>query len=104
MTRKSVASLKSVPEARKANVVPIESAPVVSKLIQQYGCGPVQFSGSNDALYERHLIFDNVVGVTASTARMRYEAVAHAIRDILSQRWVRTESTYQQKNPKRVYY
>ena len=26
------------------------------------------------------------------------------MRDILSQRWVLTEQTYEQENPKRVYY
>ena len=26
----------------------------------QYSCGPVQFSGTSDALYERHLLFDSV--------------------------------------------
>ncbi|HTD85415.1 MAG TPA: hypothetical protein VK850_02465, partial [Candidatus Binatia bacterium] len=25
----------------------------LSSLIEQYGCGPVQFTGTNDALYER---------------------------------------------------
>ena len=32
----------------------------VKELLEQYGCGPIQFSGTNDALYERHLIFDHV--------------------------------------------
>ena len=32
-------------------------------LLQQYGVGPIQFSGTNDALYERHLIFDHLVDV-----------------------------------------
>jgi glycogen phosphorylase len=36
--------------------------------------------------------------------RERYEAVARSVRDVLSQRWVRTESTYDHANPKRVYY
>ena len=31
-------------------------------LFRQYGCGPIRFSGTADALYERHLVFDNVVG------------------------------------------
>ena len=31
------------------------------QLLEQYGCGPVQFTGTGDALYERHLLFDNVV-------------------------------------------
>jgi len=74
------------------------------ELAKRYGCGPVQFSGTADALYERHLIFDNAVDVAASDTRMQYEAAAHSVRDVLSQRWVRTESTYQRENPKRVYY
>src|SRR5262245_254328 len=27
-------------------------------LLEQYGCGPIRFSGHQDALYERHLLFD----------------------------------------------
>ena len=62
------------------------------KLFEQYGCGPVQFTGTTDALYERHLFFDNVMEVTRIGARERFEAIAHSVRDILSQRWVRTET------------
>ena len=36
--------------------------------------------------------------------RERYEAVARSVRDVLSQRWLRTEQTYERENPKRVYY
>jgi starch phosphorylase len=61
-------------------------------------------SGSHNALYERHLAFDNAVDPASADARMQYEAMAHAIRDILVQRWVRTESTYDCVNPKRIYY
>jgi starch phosphorylase len=74
------------------------------QLLKQYGCGPVQFSGSDDALYERHLLFDNVVSLRAAGPRDRFEAVARAVRDVLSQRWIRTEETYERQNPKRVYY
>jgi starch phosphorylase len=80
------------------------SAPDMSKLLQQYGCGPIQFTGTGDALYERHLMFDNVADRAAVGPRERYEAVARSVRDVLSQRWVRTEQTYEQENPKRVYY
>src|SRR5258705_7846717 len=73
-------------------------------LLQQYGCGPIQFSGTNDALYERHLLFDDIVAPAAAGAREQFEAAARSARDILSQRWVRTESTYNYENPKRVYY
>src|SRR5207342_2159071 len=34
----------------------------------------------------------------------RFEALAHSVRDVLAQRWVLTEKTYERKNPKRVYY
>ena len=34
----------------------------------------------------------------------RFEAVSHAVRDILAQRWVQTKTTYEQQNPKRIYY
>jgi glycogen phosphorylase len=75
-----------------------------SKLLEQYGCGPVQFTGAYNALYERHLVFDNVMEVTTIGARERFEAIARSVRDILSQRWINTEKTYERANPKRVYY
>ena len=76
----------------------------LNKLLEQYGCGPVTFSGTDDALYERHLVFDNVMQPPTIGARERFEAAARSVRDIISQRWVRTEETYQRENPKRVYY
>ena len=77
---------------------------VASKLRGQYGCGPVRFTGAEHALYERHLVFDNVMDPSAVGLRERFEAVARSVRDVLSQRWVRTEQTYDRENPKRVYY
>jgi starch phosphorylase len=67
-------------------------------------CGPVELSGSSDALYERHLTFDQVIPVAAATPRNKFEAVARSLRDLLSQRWITTEQTYQTRNVKRVYY
>ena len=75
-----------------------------SRLLQQYGCGPVSLAGTESALYERHLLFDNVVDVQSAGPRVRFEAVARSIRDVLSQRWLLTERTYEQKNPKQVAY
>src|SRR5437762_9198819 len=80
------------------------SAPETEKLLEQYGCGPVQFTGTSDALYERHLMFDNVMEATTIGARERFEAIARSVRDILSQRWVCTNKAYERENPKRVYY
>ncbi|HKU24315.1 MAG TPA: glycogen/starch/alpha-glucan family phosphorylase, partial [Candidatus Sulfotelmatobacter sp.] len=77
---------------------------LIAKLIAQYGCGPVKFSGTDEALYERHLLFDNVIDLSTADARDRFEAVARSVRDLLSQRWISTEQTYHRQNPKRVYY
>src|SRR6516225_2578907 len=73
-------------------------------LLDQYGCGPIRFSGNNDALYERHLLFDDIIAPAAAGAREQFEAAARSGRDVLSQRWVLTESTYDTRNPKRIYY
>jgi starch phosphorylase len=74
------------------------------ELLKRYNCGPVKFSGGDNALYERHLAFDQVVPAGTASARGKFEAVAHSIRDVLSQRWLATEETYQEQNVKRVYY
>ena len=74
------------------------------KLLEQYGCGPIKFTGTDEALYERHLLFDSVTDIKVADARNRFEAIARSVRDVLSQRWIRTEQTYQRTNPKRVYY
>src|SRR5262245_37037939 len=91
---------------RKESPVPPTStaADDLVKLIQQYGCGPIPFTGTDNAFYERHLVFDNVIELMAAGPRERFEAVARSVRDILSQRWVHTETTYQRESPKRVYY
>jgi glycogen phosphorylase len=90
---------KTVPESLGA-----PASQDLQKLLKQYGCGPVRLAGSDNALYERHLLFDNVIDLAASTSRDRFEAFARSVRDILSQRWVLTEKTYQRGNPKRLYY
>ncbi len=74
------------------------------ELLRQYGCGPIPFKGTQDALYERHLMFDHVADPAAVGPRERYEAVARSVRDVLSQRWVKTEQTYEREDPKRVHY
>src|SRR5271154_1425938 len=76
----------------------------LARLRTQYGCGPIQLTGTGDAFYERHLVFDYIIDPSAVGARERFMAVARSVRDILSQRWVKTKKTYLQANPKRVYY
>ena len=89
---------KTAPITQKASSIDMRP------LLAQYGCGPIQFAGAADALYERHLLFDNVVDTRLAGAREWFEAVARSVRDVLSQRWVRTEQTYARENPKRIYY
>jgi len=74
------------------------------QLLARYNCGPVKFTGGENALYERHLTFDQVIPIACATPRDKYEAIAHSIRDVLSQRWLKTEQTYWERNAKRVYY
>jgi glycogen phosphorylase len=73
-------------------------------LLKQYACDAVHFSGDPNASYERHLLFDHVVEPDAASLRERFEAVARALRDLLAQRWVKTQETYDRANPKQVYY
>lgn len=54
--------------------------------------------------YERHLVLDHVASPTAASQRDRFEAVARSLRDQLTRRWLETQQTYDQLNPKRVYY
>ncbi len=80
-----------------------EQAPDFAKLLEQYG-GAIRFAGKGDGLYERHLVFDNVAEPSELGRRQQYEALARTMRDILAQRWRRTDATYDRENPKRVYY
>jgi glycogen phosphorylase len=91
-------------DSDKAKVAQSPHPSTTRELLDQYGCGPIRFTGTGDALYERHLMFDNIVDVAEIGPRERYEAVAHSVRDILSQRWLQTERIYARENPKRVYY
>src|SRR5262249_48756293 len=72
------------------------------ELLRQYGCDT--FAGTENALYERHLIFDRAIDPKAASAREGFEAFSRSVRDILAQRWVLTNSTYEQQNAKRIYY
>ena len=89
--------------AKKTTDTPTGSNSMGELLKKQYGCGPVQFTGT-DGLYERHLMFDNITDLKATGPREHFEAAARSVRDVLSQRWVATEGTYERENPKRIYY
>jgi len=61
-------------------------------------------TGTDNRLYERHLVLDNVVDPAVLGPRERFEAIARTVRDILAERWINTETTYTRENPKRIYY
>ena len=98
-------STKTVARPDSAKVVPMAGKTGnISELLQPYGSGTIRFAGAEDALYERHLVFDRAIDPKVASARERFEAFSHSVRDILAQRWVQTKTTYEQQNPKRIYY
>ena len=97
-------STKTVAQPKPAKIVPIAKPETVSELYQRYGGDAFRFGERKGALYERHLVFDRAIDPRVASARERFEAFAHSIRDILAQRWVRTKNTYEQQNAKRIYY
>ena len=66
--------------------------------------GSIPFSGRPDAMFERHLLSDAVVEPSGAYDRQRFEALARSVRDLLARRWIKTQRTYDQQNPKRIYY
>jgi glycogen phosphorylase len=76
----------------------------IAKLRRQYAYDQIESEGDAGALYEGHLVFDDVIDRASAGARDQFAAIARSVRDILSQRWLKTESTYRQVDPKRVYY
>ena len=90
--------------SRTSELASVTSPDIDPTLLERYGCGPIRFSGTDEGLYERHLLFDDVVDPAEAGPREKFEAMARSVKDVLSQRWVRTEQTYKRANPKRVYY
>jgi starch phosphorylase len=56
------------------------------------------------ACYVRHLADDQAISLRAATPRQQFEGLARAVRDLLMERWLATNDTYDCVNPKRVYY
>jgi starch phosphorylase len=61
-------------------------------------------SNAGQNSYDRHLVLDHVVTPANASQRERFEAVARSLRDLLTERWLLTQETYDKENPKRVYY
>ena len=98
-------STKTVAQPKPGNSRPHgDEARESFRVLQQYGGDLIRFAGREDALYERHLVFDRAIDPKVASARERFEAFAHSVRDVLAQRWVKTKTTYEQQNAKRIYY
>ena len=99
MSTKEITGLDSRPLTAKSG----GSARPSERLLKG-GRGPLPFSGAENALYERHLVFDRAINPKAASARERFEAFSRSIRDLLAERWVLTKQAYEQANAKRIYY
>jgi starch phosphorylase len=98
-------STKTVPQPEPTKIVPMGAKPGnPSEILQKYGSNLIRLAGTEGSLYERHVIFDRVIDPKVASARERFEAFAHSVRDILAQRWVQTKTTYERQNAKRIYY
>jgi glycogen phosphorylase len=98
-------STKSTVRPDSKKVVPMATkATNIRELLKPYGSDAIPFCGTEDALFERHLIFDRAIDPKVASARERFEAFSRSVRDILAQRWVLTKNTYEQQNAKRIYY
>jgi starch phosphorylase len=81
-------STKSTPRPPSAKVFPMATKTAsISELLKPYGCGPIPFAGTDNAFYERHLVFDRAIDPKVASARERFEAFSRSVRDILAQRW-----------------
>src|ERR1700754_4327210 len=92
---------KSVVPADSPKIIPIAAKPAETfALLRHYGCDVMQFAGGENALYDRHLLFDRAIDPNVASSRERFEAFSHSVRDLLAQRWVKTKQTYEQQNAK----
>src|SRR5215469_14108133 len=75
------------------------------KGLKHYECAGFRFADVGDPdNYDRHLAFDHVVSAEDASQRERFEALSRTLRDLLTQRWLLTQQTYERENPKHVYY
>jgi starch phosphorylase len=99
-------STNTVTQPNSPKVVPMETETRnIPEPLRRYGFdSSLRFVGTQDGLYERHLVFDRAIDPKVASARERFEAFSHSVRDILAQRWVETKATYERQNAKRIYY
>ncbi|MBF0363845.1 MAG: glycogen/starch/alpha-glucan phosphorylase [Oligoflexia bacterium] len=55
-------------------------------------------------LFEERMERSLAVYLPKSSDRDRYKALGYAVRDLLISKWMKTQTTYYDQNPKRIYY
>ena len=93
-----------IPTQRATPVAVSTNGVEQSRVMEQHGLGRIPFSGTENAFYERHLLFDRAIDPKLASARERFEAFSRSVRDVMADRWARTKSTYEGQNAKRIYY
>ncbi|HTW95774.1 MAG TPA: glycogen/starch/alpha-glucan phosphorylase, partial [Tepidisphaeraceae bacterium] len=73
-------------------------------MLEHTESAPMVFFGAEDASFDRHLVFDHAIDPRAASDRQRFEALASSIRDLLTDRWLKTRQCYEAENPKQVCY
>ena len=86
------------PVKKKAVKAPAKAA--VKKSVKRTA-SPASASTLN---YNQHLLCDHIVTPEHASQRERFEAVSRALRNLLADRWLLTQETHDDANPKRVYY
>ena len=72
---------------RAAQATPVQASPNAAALLKSYAINAALFAGAPDALYERHLKYDNIVEPETANTRERYKAAAtHQAADTTSAR------------------
>src|SRR5579862_4559379 len=69
MTATNIKVIEPVGVKSRTSVAAAQPSGDLAALAGQYGCGPIAFSGADNALYDRHLLFDNVVDLNAAGMR-----------------------------------
>src|SRR5882724_9420523 len=94
--------MKPVPKKAPTNAR--TSRALSPDLLERHECGSLRLSGTPNASYDRHLVFDHVVTGDDAAPREQFEALSRSLRDVLARHWLKTGGTYDRENPKQVYY
>jgi starch phosphorylase len=82
----------------------IERSPLVNDRRKRNDNGAIALSQHDTSVFQRYLLLDHVIDPGQASARERFEALAWAVRDLLAERWLKTQQAHDRANPKRVYY